>query len=626
MQLGLTNPTLSASFESTKATKFIQAKHIQDIITNKLSHLLAPHTLPETSTPFSITPILPYSSQHSQRTSGRGRGRGRSQPSTPPHSQPNLPPPLFKISNIGSIIDLTANMKHHAIFNGIGGSSTANIYYCHFDISVIRLLVNRIPYNRYQSYDTFPEAMKAMTHYFPNCHTKDDLDKMNINAPLEASNLNNPSPIIRQQVGDYQLKRKTTKEHYWLHNLFNPTVKACRLASSRRMATKGAQPTDSYDFLDEDFSQIQLSFPMTTVTLTSIEEYIKASKSNPNINTTTPPSQDLLNAPMQTIQPPDNNDTSSRMDITHINTPTQQLEDDAISHLSTISISGSALQSSQKRPRHSSNTSTAPVLTQNTIPQQPTLTQQFQHTPTFVNFITDASMHPNTIRTELTNAYNTSKAQSNPNPDLQCFPFPGDAIASAIHFSMIPGNEQLKLGHIQVLIPAHINEIVSLTKTLHIVNEVFPSTFRPATGYNISHIDMTEPKNKKYPTNCRIIGCQLHNLGFEQVPQSLSTTDLAHHMYKYHRDLLESLPTDILNKISWYSCTGCNLRFFTEEVITEHTESCQYIRNTRQYKGLFDRCPPQHIQELHELINSNTNIVEITTKLLDWKDESFADL
>ncbi len=103
---------------------------------------------------------------------------------------------FFKPSTLNTYIISSGHKKYHAIFNGIGGIATANIYYCHFKDSNLVFLVNTISHMDHMSYDTPQEAMTAFRRYYRHCNTLDDIDYMNANAPMEASNLNNPCPLI----------------------------------------------------------------------------------------------------------------------------------------------------------------------------------------------------------------------------------------------------------------------------------------------------------------------------------------------------------------------------------------------------------------------------------------------
>jgi hypothetical protein len=85
----------------------------------------------------------------------------------------------------------------------MGGIATANIYFAHFDKTNIGTLTNGIAHSLHHCYDTFSEALAAFQVYYSHCTTKQHIDFMNANAPLESSKLNNPCPYFRSLLGNY---------------------------------------------------------------------------------------------------------------------------------------------------------------------------------------------------------------------------------------------------------------------------------------------------------------------------------------------------------------------------------------------------------------------------------------
>jgi hypothetical protein len=124
LQLGPLEPTLTLLLKSGRHSFFLRKETIEDIINNQLGDLLQEDGPPPIigSNIFQASPTTPTTI----RRGGRGRGKTIWNQS-PSH--------LFNISSIGPIIKNTINVKWHAIFNGRGGSSTANIYRCDFDSS-----------------------------------------------------------------------------------------------------------------------------------------------------------------------------------------------------------------------------------------------------------------------------------------------------------------------------------------------------------------------------------------------------------------------------------------------------------------------------------------------------------
>ncbi len=107
---------------------------------------------------------------------------------------------------------------------------------------------------------------------------------MNANTPLEASNLNNPCPLIRAKIGEYQTD-PTLKEHIWPHNLSDPIIKALREASSQRMMNNNASPTDSYDFLDTNFARENLHYDVAKINLDCLHALRNLNKAIPDLHT-----------------------------------------------------------------------------------------------------------------------------------------------------------------------------------------------------------------------------------------------------------------------------------------------------------------------------------------------------
>ena len=453
---------------------------------------------------------------------------------------------------------------------------------------------------------------------------------MNANAPLEASNLNNPSPVIRSIVGDYRIAQIHADEEKWTYNTHNDTLNKLRTAASDRMKQRGANPTDSFDFLDDQHSRIPFPFSVAPITLQSIPLFIADTKNKTSQPPTKSPS--YISSPMRQPQP----DNTSTMDITHIQAPEQQLEDDTLSQLSNVSISkpptgtasvsGSALQSATKRARH---TATPTIITKQ---RQSTDITNICHTsqpiitnPTFVNFITDIQTHANTIRTSLLEAHTKATTISTADNTTPILPFPFEAIANQIHFAMIPGSKTTKLGLIRMNMDDHTDAVATIIQSLPTtINEVFVSSTPPATGYEIHHIDDSPPQNgSPYPLNCRIIGCQLHNLGREPNPASTPTnilTTLAQHAYYYHYDLIHDnhITTTTLERIGWYRCPGCLLCQFTKETATQHKDACKIYQQRNKYADLIQICPTHKQHELLTLIDNNSDELTIKSTVLDW--------
>jgi hypothetical protein len=600
---GLLAPTLTCIFKQSMTTKFTRFEDLLSEIEAAFqrspdSNLPQPAHADDHHLPYTI---------NTTSTSSRGSRGGRL----------GQRQSLFKSSTISSFIDSSKDDPWHAICNGIGGISTANLYKCHFDNSGLRTLTNLVPFERHFSYPTKEQAFKTLQTYYPWITTYDDLDKMNANAPLNASNLNNPSPLIRQAVGDYERRRNSPADMFWTDNLFDPLINTLRTASTQRMKALKASPTDSYDFLDPALSTGELNYPVTLITLQCLSVYKSSSSSTTSPTPTSPPVSypNLQQQPMNKSQ----TNTTSTIEVTHVRTTSDHHDDDAVSQLSVSGLSvsaqsacGSALQSSPKRARHIPRTTQHQPLQPHIQPTPPPT-----ETLTFVNFITSTDTHPNDLRTIIAAAYQKMTTDSSTEEAQRSPPFPSDAVSSYIHFSMIPGQHQFKLGHIQIANVEHSQEILNFIKELPTARNVNISHRTPPTAFAITQIDESRPTNPPHPLNCRFIGCQLHNHGMEPPREILPDNYLAtleEHGLLYHHDLLYLLPQPTLNNIGWHCCPGCNTRIFTATNFNTHKGTCgDYLKYT-----LIQSCPPQKVQQLLALIAANTDLVTIKGQIYDW--------
>jgi hypothetical protein len=199
------------------------------------------------------------------RRTGRGGRHNNTPNGTPSSSFKNIP--------VHPSLASTKNNKFHVIINGQGGHATANIYFCHFDDSNLRSLVDGIPYSINRSYDNHGAALECFKQYYKDINNQEEIDFMNANAPLEASNLNNPCPAVRDQVGTYTQSSSNTKEYTWTYNITDKTIGALRHAASVRMGKLKLPPTDSYDFFDHTFTPRSITYPVTQITLGILQSH-----------------------------------------------------------------------------------------------------------------------------------------------------------------------------------------------------------------------------------------------------------------------------------------------------------------------------------------------------------------
>lgn len=73
-----------------------------------------------------------------------------------------------------------------------------------------------------------------------------------MNAPLEASNLNNPCPKLRQSIGFYS--PGSDLEVTWTNNTTHPDIKLLQLLASQCAVASRKALTESNDFLSSDYT------------------------------------------------------------------------------------------------------------------------------------------------------------------------------------------------------------------------------------------------------------------------------------------------------------------------------------------------------------------------------------
>ncbi len=332
------------------------------------------------------------------------------------------------------------------------------------------MLVKSIPYNEHKSFDSHREALIAFRQYYPHINTQQDINNMNANAPLEASNLNNPSG----------------KDYFWMANTIDPTIKILREAASNRMKARNARRIDSYDFFDNDFVRENIQYPITTITLNCL-------KTNTNRNkatlTTDYYAHNFQTNTMNTQHTTTTTDNRSILgNISQINTKGQSNQEDVMSQLPhhTSSMSISAFQSSPKLPRHSESI-TSPNRQQLSPKKKPYQTQYI------INFVVDIDIPPKILRDKISTQYQAHFETSNTDPMLRVGPFPANAIETNIHFSMIPGNNKQKLGHIKVRDQRQIYSIHEFISNIFPTGEAHITLNPPSTGTSRMHIDTSLP-------------------------------------------------------------------------------------------------------------------------------------
>ncbi len=676
LKYGRSNPTLCC----IHLLKLTSTQISQDSITTTLHQVLSSRGL-ATTTQANISPPPPLT--HTQIT--RGRGRGKPPLSSPSKLNKNLP--IYTTVTI-------KNRKYYPIINGIGGIATANIYYGHWEDDGIINLVHGVSQSVHRSSDTYSGAMAQFTLWYSHCDTQEKIDFMNLNAIMEASNLNNPCPPLRQQYGPYVHDPDNTLNQTWTLNTVDPVILQLRTMASERMRSTNRSPTDCYDFLDDNFQGPRtatlpnnalyyihnniptIPTPTPSPSRTNTTPTNQATTHGNNNTNKTPPQTNFqptaytptTQQDQQALQPTqhqDNNFDTRSIQLSHISAviPPHQPLDDEISEMSHQT--GSLNINYVTNPKRARTTSSVVIPP---IPQTATTTTQPPPSNT-VNVSNYAQQLPSSINSNEPADHQTSSIPSSfvhftvpmkTTPDeirtlirnTTSFPFPPNATDECIHFSIIPKSLQFKQSHIRIIDINASQAIAAFLNNIDSNANAYSSAMTPNTGTSEMDIDTSPPSNGLYPTNCRVIGCQLHRLGMEPPPSTTAHEDysiIQHHGLTFHSDLLSSLPTNTLNSIHWYKCgEPCNHLAFSQYLLKDHQHQCQSYRqritprqpplpqptlptiptydrtdtNHTRIQRLWNTCPRQHRQQLDQLLRSQTNIDDITNTVFDWIEQS----
>ena len=141
------------------------------------------------------------------------------------------------------------NLKYYVLPNPAGGIAKARICYGHFDHNNLCTLMEGILFDFHQSFPTEEDAMNYFMTFYPHCKSAEHIKFMKYNAPKEATNLNNPSKIIQDKIGNHPHSSSYKEADYWNTTTMSPFEIKCRESSSLRMHSLGLNPQDSYDFL-----------------------------------------------------------------------------------------------------------------------------------------------------------------------------------------------------------------------------------------------------------------------------------------------------------------------------------------------------------------------------------------
>jgi hypothetical protein len=173
----------------------------------------------------------------------------------------------FKSLPIHPALISTKIFKYHVIINRHGGHAIVNIYYTHYNDSNLSSLIDSVPLRANCSFDAYMEALEFFQQHYFHCLSQEHINFMNANAPLEASNLNNLCPTIKEHIGHDSPSTNNAKEHTWALNISDPTIYALCHAASVRMDKWKLLPTESYNFFYATFTPCSFSISTTALTL-----------------------------------------------------------------------------------------------------------------------------------------------------------------------------------------------------------------------------------------------------------------------------------------------------------------------------------------------------------------------
>lgn len=629
LQHGRTNPSITCLLE-----------HSTDTTINSADSLLT--ALSSTITTFDISPTPSQLLHHTNPSPSPDKPpvthRHPTTAVTPPppaQTQHQRPPP-FGSSLPAIVCQRPSNNRYHSLPNPAGGIANAGVYKGHYDTDTYRSITEHVSYPFNRSFPTEFQAMQHFQYFHPQCTTRAKILFLNYNAPMESSNMNNPSARLRQLIGT---PTTTPRERTDFDtSTLEPFVILSRQAASRRMREQSLTPIDSYDFLPTDHPR-EFHSP-----------------------TDLPIDHSLL--------PPDTFTTPTRPTgvptLLSTNLATT-IEDDNISQLSSHTQASLSFQPNPnpapKRPRTiltsdrsiSTTEHHATIAIANTIP------------PNYIALITPLLTTALDIATSITDA--------NLPP-----------ISPNIYFAPNPTNHNTKITYLTATQPHHTTNIITLLNQLHPNSSprVIPSIPHSATLPQT--LDTTPPLHTSIPTNCRITQCPFYNNGFEETqppnPQQL-ITDLHQHGIGLHFDTLNNTPTHLLNMIGWFRCgPSCPHLLFGLDMATEHRQNCanshehpppnqlnastiqplpsQHTTDTNQHPptpneqededediididqhssssedsndhdrnvelsqtSLFDSCPSTRHHDLNTLISQNTSPAIINATILRWINES----
>ena len=466
-------------------------------------------------------------------------------------------------SSLPKIVSTTSSSnRYHVLPNPIGGIANAGIYKGHFDIDNYRPIAEHVSYPYYKSFPTEWEAMQYLQLFHAQCTTRAKILFMNYNAPVEATNMNNPSPRLRQLIGT----PTTTPREQTDFNMdrLEPFVILSRQEASRRMREQGLTPIDSYDFLPANHPREYHSpadLPIDHSLLPTNTTYPSIS----NLPTILPPAISTT----RTTLDDDNMSqlsihTQSSLNLTHTKRPR------------TIATSDRSISTTEHHATLAPTAYTTPHATHTTHTQQQDTTN-----PTHIAFVAPLA----TTRADIIATITATSSFT---------------ISPTIYFTPTLNNPTTKLVYITTTHPDHTTPAINILSQQYPNSAPRPLPSLPPSITTPQSIDTTPPAHTTIPTNCRIIQCPFYNNGFEEAPPSNPQprlNELYQHGIGIHSEILDNTPNCILNTIGWFRCgPTCPQLLFGTDMTTDHRLTCPN----------YHASPPTHTTT-HANTTTNTN-------------------
>jgi len=474
---------------------------------------------------------------------------------------------------------ISAACKYHIMVNPRYGIYCVGVYYGHWDDDGIKLMVEGCSHKIHFSSDLEMDAYQRLMYWHPQCTGPKEVDRMQRNCILTASNLNNPSIKVRERIGDYSRARSHGAEFICDGaEEMSPEMFASRSAASRRMRAHGAEATPwlSYDFLSPAEQQEMVDREAENAAASG--QAAEASRITPQ----QPPPFEVLEDAMS---------------------EGEQEGGDAMSTLSqhTTALSLSPFNSA-KRFRGAKGQAV----------------QQFHGAKLTI---------PMDMALEKVGAAIETLLRAEGYPD-ECIRFEG--------LESDPRNAGIKL----VYVGFSDSEVAAacLPKLHTILPMAYPiPAAQPPPREDPANMDLTATVSGGPPLNCRVRSCPHWCYGQPYFPPT--TEGIRHassHGRTFHRKLYQQLPGDVLAQIGWFRCEHtCGFLSFGAAEHEGHIATCQHVaaieaagtehaRDSRSPSGLDPHagirllCPAEHKPELEAMIGQGAATADLQGLLIAW--------